>query len=68
MTAIPAKRDRVYERGSDSKYGLATGTVRDCLLARCGGRQISVLWPDGKVTYPCLNGIRRTGATTWQII
>jgi hypothetical protein len=37
--------------------GKPTGTTRRCRLEGCGGVNIGVRWPDGKITWPCSKGM-----------
>lgn len=51
------KGSRVYCR--DGKHmGIATGSVRRCQLAGCGGVRVMVRWPGGSVTWPCMKGMK----------
>jgi hypothetical protein len=37
--------------------GRATGSYRYCQLEGCPGLRIAVRWPDGKLTWPCDEGL-----------
>ena len=50
-----------------SKQGIASGSTRRCQLAGCGGLNIMVRWPDGKITWPCSAGLREIVNVTYQI-
>ncbi len=56
---------RVYPRGSAS-WGLTTGGTRRCQLEGCTGVRVGVRWPDGKITWPCTEGMR-VEDTVWFI-
>lgn len=54
-----------------TKVGLVTGH-RPCRLTGCGAPALCVLWPGGRRTYPCTEGMetlasRGTG-TYWKIL
>lgn len=56
----------------ESRDGLLVGRVtsasRRCRLEGCGGVRLRVVWPDGKVTYPCSRGLVGAGKPdTWKI-
>jgi len=56
----------VLSRGRRAR-GRTTGGVRPCTLEGCLGLRIGVRWPDGKLTWPCSEGMaRRRGA--WRIL
>jgi hypothetical protein len=46
----------VYTRGG-KRRGLVTGGVRACGARDCAGPLIGVRWPDGKMTWPCRQGM-----------
>jgi len=42
--------------------GRTTGSLRSCTLEGCRGLRIGVRWPDGRLTWPCSEGmVRRNG-------
>lgn len=58
----------VYRRGGKGQPGVMAGGCRTCRQVEdCLGTQVPVRWPDGKITWPCTDGmvIRPDGA--WQI-
>jgi len=62
---MPEKGDTIISREGEHR-GKATGTRFKCRLAGCNGMRITVKWPDGKVTFPCSRGLKRSRAG-WQI-
>ena len=38
-------------------YGIVGKGRRRCPLAGCNGLRVRVVWPDGKVTWPCSKGL-----------
>lgn len=58
---------KIYPRGGKGKPGIATGNYRQCTLECCKGNRVDVRWPDGKLTRPCTEGLRKF-KTGWKII
>lgn len=46
----------IYAAGGRDR-GLVTGGTRQCGLEGCKGPLIGVRWPDGKMTWPCREGM-----------
>lgn len=38
--------------------GRTTGSTRQCRLEGCPGTRIGVRWSDGRITWPCSNGLK----------
>jgi hypothetical protein len=56
----------VYSR--DAKYrGRLTGTRRLCSLESCRGSRLGVRWENGKLTFPCTDGMTWR-KRSWRII
>ena len=49
--------DRIESRDRKHK-GHFTGGGRPCTMESCGGVKLAVRWEDGKLTYPCSEGMR----------
>jgi len=47
--------------------GELTGAERLCGLEGCGGVRLVVRWPGGKITWPCVKGMKLT-PKGWQIL
>lgn len=47
--------------------GKTTGGEYPCRMEGCRGTRLGVRWPDGKITYPCSNGMNFT-RKGWRII
>jgi hypothetical protein len=62
----PKKNDTVLNR--DGKIeGTVRGDGRPCRqVGGCRGRQIPVRWADGKLTWPCTDGLKKI-EKGWQI-
>jgi len=59
---------KVLSRTGDGE-GLTTGSYHDCQLSGCSGQRISVLWPDGRHTFPCSRAMRyEYDDDSWQIV
>lgn len=50
------KKIRVYSEDG-REYGLCTGGAYRCPVESCKGDRIGVRWPDGKITFPCTEGM-----------
>ena len=53
------------------REGTEVGTVissKRCTLSGCGAQCLGVRWPDGKLTWPCLKGMKQTGKDMMQIL
>jgi hypothetical protein len=48
---------KVHARKPSKKVGFTTGGVRHCQLEGCRGVQVGVRWRDGKMTWPCTDGM-----------
>ncbi len=48
---------KVHARKPSKTVGATTGGERSCQLEGCGGRQIAVRWPNGKLTWCCTEGM-----------
>jgi hypothetical protein len=48
--------------------GDVTGGFRQCQLFGCGGTRVGVRWKDGKVTFPCSEGMKFRKDGQWQIM
>ena len=35
------------------RFGLATGSIRQCKLEGCTGLRVYIKWPEGHMTMPC---------------
>lgn len=61
----------VYPRGGmvngKKVVGKVTGGVRRCTLEGCCGLKIGTRWPDGKMTWPCTEGMHLREDGQWQI-
>jgi hypothetical protein len=55
---------RVWNRGGRYSGQIIKANARVCA---CGGKRVSVRWPDGKITYPCRDAIRTRPDGDWQI-
>lgn len=68
---VPQKGDSIYVRRGgpegDDYHGTVTGNTERCRLEGCGGYRIRVKWPDGQVTKPCSDGLRKEGPNAWRI-
>lgn len=65
---LPRKGQLVWSRGRKFQ-GRATGKTRRCTLEGCRGIRIYVRWPDsGRLTYPCLKGMKYNPEDdSWEI-
>lgn len=61
------KNVRVLTRDGQG-IGVATGATRVCRMEGCTGRRLVVKWSDGKVTHPCLKGMRLNKNGSYQIL
>ena len=60
-------RDKVIS--SDGKdTGVRTGGERPCQMEGCRGHRYAVRWEDGKLTYPCTQGMTMVDDHTWRIM
>ena len=56
-------------KGKRRQRGIPTGSGRICNLEGCSGMRIGVRWPDGKLTFPCTDGMRSTKTDgVWEIV
>jgi hypothetical protein len=56
----------VYSR--DAKHtGRLTGSTHSCSLESCRGWRLGVRWDNGKITYPCTDGMTFR-KRSWRII
>ena len=46
--------------------GEAVGT-RHCQLSGCSSMCVGVRWPDGKITWPCLKGMKSCGGNSYTL-
>ena len=56
--------------GRDGTYAKKPGVIRGvrmCQLEGCGASQVNVVWPDGKRTWPCLDGMNERSDGSFQI-
>ena len=44
-------------RGGRGEPGRLTGGTRRCTLEGCRGERLGVRWPDGRITWPCSEGL-----------
>lgn len=63
--ALP-KGTKVLALGGEPE-GVTTGASRLCQLESCGHQQVFVRWPDGKHTWPCVDGMKELDDGRWQI-
>ena len=64
------RNQKVYGRKigkSKRPVGCTTGATRHCRLAGCSGVRMVVKWENGRVTYPCVEGVAWRG-DAWQIL
>jgi hypothetical protein len=47
---------KVWSRSGET-VGKTTGKTHRCRLEDCPGDRIAVRWPDGKITFPCSEGM-----------
>jgi hypothetical protein len=47
----------VHDRKPSKRVGFTTGGVRRCQLDGCPGIRVGVRWPDGRMTWPCTEGM-----------
>lgn len=64
----------VYAAGSKEpgtlsgiERGKLSGAERVCKMESCPGKKLSVVWPDGKKTWPCTGGMRIRKDGQYQI-
>lgn len=57
----------VYSRNKKSK-GHTTGGEYSCQMEGCKGKRMGVRWNDGKITFPCTEGMKWINEHTAQII
>jgi len=56
------RRGEVVLSRDRNTRGRTTGGVRPCTLEACRGLRIGVRWPNGRLTWPCSEGmVRRNG-------
>lgn len=60
-------KNRIVWNREHTEAGQTTGGIRVCTLEGCGGSRIHVRWPDGKLTVPCLRGMKRDATGEYQI-
>ena len=52
-----------------TQRGFLTGGERRCSLEGCRSVQLGVRWSDGKLTWPCMGGMKFDSMTrSWQIL
>lgn len=49
----------VYSKDGKNK-GILTGGERACPLEGCSGVRLRTKWPDGRITWPCTEGMETT--------
>lgn len=59
-------KEKVFSRNK-KEMGHATGGQRACNLEGCRGVRIAVRWADGKITYPCTDGMTKREDGSWEI-
>jgi len=57
--------DRAVHARDGRTIGHTLGGKRPCALEGCRGMRMSVRWPDGKLTYPCTDGMSWDGEAWW---
>ena len=53
------KNNKVKVTSSNGKEkGICTGNAYHCRMIGCKGLRVGVRWPDGKITFPCTEGMK----------
>lgn len=63
----PERSVRCISRDGKEK-GILTGGRRCCALEGCTGVRLGVRWPDGKLTWPCTDGMKLRGNGDWVLV
>lgn len=48
--------------------GRLTGGTRLCQMDGCGGTRYGVRWPNGRITWPCVKGMKARKNGDWEIL
>lgn len=54
------KGTRIFSHNKKFK-GRTTGSGYLCRLEGCSGMRLTVKWEDGRISYPCTNGLQPIG-------
>ena len=66
-TELTPEPTHCYRRGGQGDPGRLTGGERTCTLGGCRGVRLGVRWPDGKMTWPCSDGLFIREDGQWQL-
>lgn len=61
------KGTKVLSRDGKS-VGTTTGSTHHCQMEGCRGQRVSVKWTDGKITFPCSDGMDARPDGSLQIL
>lgn len=64
----PMGKGVVVHSSDMSISGKTTGGERRCGMEGCGGRLVGVRWVDGKLTFPCVRGMKQLSDGSYQIL
>lgn len=51
------EEQRVYS-SNGNEFGILSGSQHRCKIEGCKGARMSTVWPDGKRTFPCSEGLK----------
>lgn len=67
MNSLFRKSDMVLNRDGQMIGVVVTGATRKCQLDGCRGQRVGVRWPDGRMTWPCSEGLTSPEKGVWRI-